>query len=243
MIVDAHTHLGVSWPDEGVRATVADAIGMMDRAGISRAWTSASRLLRGDFRLGNRITDEAVRQYPDRLIGFVIATPLRLGESLAECDAYLSSGRFRGVKVHRSHNAVAYDDARYDAIYAKAAEYGAPVLAHTFSVGEVAQVLSAATRHRDVRFIVGHSGGYGWSDCLGAIAAVGNAYFEVCSSCADVGRIEAFVRAGGAERVLYGSDLPFLEPWHCLAQVYAADISNGEREMILAGNAVRLLGE
>ena len=243
MIVDAHTHVGVTWPDEGVRATVADAIGMMDRAGIARACTSASRLLRGDFRIGNRITEEVVREYPDRLTGFVIATPLRLGESLAECDHYLDGGWFRGIKVHRSHNAVAYDDPRYDAIYAKGAEYRVPVLAHTFSSAEVGQLLAAACRHPDVGFIVGHSGGYGWNDCLGAVAAVSNAYFDVCTSCADVGRIEAFVRAAGAERVLYGSDLPFLEPWHCLAQVYAADISDSEREMILAGNALRLLGE
>lgn len=243
MIVDAHTHVGVTWPDEGVRATVADAIAMMDRSGITRACTSASRLLRGDFHLGNRITGQAIDAYPDRLIGFVVATPVHAGESAAECDHYLGRAGFRGIKVHRSHNAVAYDDGRYDPIYAKGAEYGVPVLAHTFSRGEVCQLLGAAMRHPHVTFIVGHSGGYGWHECLADIAAVPNAVFDVCCSCADAGRIEAFVKAGGAERVVYGSDLPFLEASHCLAQIEAADLGEAEREMILAGNILRLVGE
>lgn len=242
MIVDAHAHVGVTWPDEGVRCSVADAIAMMDRCDIARACTSTSRFLRGDLSLGNEVTAEAVRAYPDRLIGFVIASPRAVAQSLDQCDRYLSGAGFGGIKVHRSHTSLEYNHPAYDAIYAKAAEYGVPVLAHTFSPGEVAQLLDAARQHPAVSFIVGHSGGYAWADCLDAIAAVPNAYFDVCTSCADAGRLEAFVAAAGAERVLFGTDLPFLEPAHCLAQVLATDVSAEEQGLILGGNILRLLG-
>jgi len=242
VIVDAHAHVGVSWPEEGVRATVADAIAMMDRSGVDVACTSASRYLRCDMQAGNRVTLEAVRQHPDRLIGFVILSPRERQASLEEADRYLEAEGFRGIKVHRSHNDVDYDDDRYDAIYAKGQEYGVPVLAHAFSPAEVRQVVSAARRFPAVSFIIGHSGGYAWADCLDTMASVPNTYLDVCASCADIGRVEAFVSAVGAERVLYGTDNPFLEPSHCLAQVCAAEISSSERDLILGGNIIRLLG-
>ncbi len=243
MIVDAHAHLGVSWPEEGVRPTVAEAIGMMDRAGVDRACTSASRYLRCDLAEGNRVTLEAARAFPDRLIGFVILSPRERQLSLAEADRYLGDEGFRGIKVHRSHNEVAYDDPRYDPLYAKGQEYRVPVLAHTFGPAEVKQLVSAACRLPAVSFIVGHSGGYSWADCLEMMASVPNTYLDICASCSDLGRVEAFVDAVGAERVLYGTDNPFLEPSHCLAQVRAAEIGESERELILGGSIIRLLGE
>ncbi len=242
MIVDAHAHVGVTWPDEGVRVTIRQAIDMMDRTGVDRACTSASRLLRSDFRLGNEITLQAVQEFPDRLVGFVIVSPRYLEESAAEADRYLGEVGFRGMKVHRSHTEVHYDDPRYDRLYTKADEYGVPVLAHTFNPTEVQQVVEAARKHPSVPFIVGHTGGYAWADCLEAVAEVPNTYCDLCTSCADIGRVEAFTAAVGAERVLFGTDLPFLEPSHCLSQVYAADIDPAERELIVSGNILRLIG-
>lgn len=243
MIVDAHAHVGVSWPEEGVRPTVADAIAMMDRAGVDLACTSASRYLRCDMREGNRVTRRAVQEFPDRLIGFVILSPREKSTSMSEADRYLGSEGFRGIKVHISHTDVAYDDDRYDAIYAKGQEYKVPVLAHAFNLTEVGQLVNAAHRFPAVSFILGHSGGYAWADCLKTMASVPNTYLDVCASCSDIGRVEAFVSMVGAERVLYGTDNPFLEPSHCLAQVQAADIDRSERDLILGGNIMRLLGE
>jgi predicted TIM-barrel fold metal-dependent hydrolase len=242
LIVDAHAHVGVCWPEEGVRPTVAQAIGMMDRTGVDLACTSASRYLRCDMRGGNQVTLSAVRAFPDRLIGFVILCPRYLQDSLAEADRYLGDEGFRGIKVHQSHNSVPYDDPRYDPLYAKGEEYGVPVLAHAFGPAEVRQVVNAAQRHPGVNFIVGHSGGYAWSDCLSMMASVPNTYLDICASCTDLGRVEAFVGAVGAERVLYGTDNPFLEPSHCLAQVRAAELSEPERELILGTNILRLIG-
>ncbi len=243
VIVDAHAHLGVDWPEEGVRPTVAQAIGMMDRAGVDRACTSASRYLRCDLREGNRVTRDVVRAFPDRLIGFVILSPREKQLSLAEADRYLGGEGFRGIKVHRSHTDVAYDDPRYDPIYAKGQEYKVPVLAHAFVPAEVEQVVNAARRFPAVSFIVGHSGGYSWGDCLDTMASVPNTYLDVCASCSDLGRVEAFVDAVGGSRVVYGTDNPFLEPSHCLAQVRAAELSESDRELILGGNILRLLAE
>jgi len=76
-----------------------------------------------------------------------------------------------------------------------------------------------------------------------AIAAVPNAYFDLCCSCLDAGRVEAFVAAGGAERVLFGTDLPFLHPACDLSQIVHAQIVESDKALILGGNMARILGE
>jgi predicted TIM-barrel fold metal-dependent hydrolase len=46
----------------------------------------------------------------------------------------------------------------------------------------------------------------------------------------------------GAEKVLFGSDYPVMSQARVLAEMRTADISEKERELILGGNARRLLG-
>lgn len=241
-VIDAHAHLGATWPEEHTVATPAEAIAMMDRCGIEKACSSTSRYLRFDFREGNRATREVMREFPDRVLGFCLADPRRSQESLAELGRRLGDEGFVGIKIHSSHTGVPYNDARYNEIYEKAQDYGVPVLAHTFSDVEVNVLLDAAGRFSELPFIVGHSGGYMWPLCLDAVAATPNAYFDVCCSCQDAGRVEAFVAAAGAERVLFGTDLPFLAPACDLSQVVHARLTREEKSLILGGNIRRILG-
>ena len=242
-LVDAHAHIGVVWPDEHIIASVDDSIRLMDLCGIERACSSASRYLRFDFREGNRMTLAAVRAHPDRIIGSVIVDPRRPDESVEELDNYLGREGFRGIKLHISHSRTPYDDPAYQGVYECAERHGVPVLAHTFSRLEVSGLLAAARRFARVAFLVGHSGGYVWADTMGAIAEVPNACFDLCCSCMDAGRVEAFVAAAGAERVIFGTDLPMLHPASVLSQVVNARLSDSEKALILGGNILRLMGE
>jgi len=243
MRVDAHAHVGTTWEELGIEPTLEDAIRMMDACDIDRACTSASRFLRFDFHLGNEVTRKALKLFPDRLIGFCVVNPRYSDESLEELERCLGDYGFRGIKLHRSHTGLPYNHPLYLPVYEKAREYRVPILAHTFSRPEVLELLDAARGHPDVPFIVGHSGGYVWADCLDDIASVENAYFDICCSCSDLGRVESFVSAGGAHRVLFGTDLPFLDPAACASQVSHAAISEEEKELIFSGNILRILGE
>ena len=241
-IIDAHSHVGVTWPDERTEPTPEESIAMLDRSNVKKACTSASRYLKFDYRKGNRLTRSLVERFPDRLIGFCIADPTCPEESAGEIESCLEAPHFAGVKIHISHNGVPYDDPRYLPIFERARDFGAPVLAHAFSRAEVSQFLSVAKAFPEIAFIVGHSGGYAWRDCVSAIASVENAFFDVCCSVADAGRVEAFVEAGGADRVLLGTDIPFLSPAYNISQIYHADLSHEQRALILGGNTRRILG-
>jgi predicted TIM-barrel fold metal-dependent hydrolase len=53
--------------------------------------------------------------------------------------------------------------------------------------------------------------------------------------------LERSVESVGAERVLFGSDLPFLEAAMTMAHVLTARISDAAKEAILRSNFLRLL--
>jgi predicted TIM-barrel fold metal-dependent hydrolase len=240
-VIDCHSHVGEDHSHLHEPAMAEDCVAMMDRCGIERACTSAPFFLEHDFREGNRLIYDVVKRFPSRLIGFCIADPLHARESVQELDRWLGEREFAGVKFHISFNGVAHDDRRYVPIYEKVAEYGVPILAHTFSVSDVQSLLKAAIEFPAVPFLVGHSGGHGWRSTIDAIAAVENAYFDITCSNLDRGRIEAFVKAGGAGRVLFGTDSPLHDPALECSKVLHADLSNDDKQQILGGNVSRLI--
>ena len=64
---------------------------------------------------------------------------------------------------------------------------------------------------------------------------------EVSGSFPTDGFVEMAVREGGANRVIFGSDLPGRSLASQLAKVMGADISDADKELILGGNLRRLV--
>ncbi len=69
-----------------------------------------------------------------------------------------------------------------------------------------------------------------------------NIYLETCSSGADHGTIEYMVEHAGADRVLYGSDMPLMDSRFQVARIVTADMPDQAKRQVLGLNAIRLLG-
>ena len=69
-----------------------------------------------------------------------------------------------------------------------------------------------------------------------------NIYLETCTSLADHGTIERLVDGAGADRVLYGSDMPLMDARMQIGRIATANISNDAKRRILGLNAMELLG-
>ena len=187
----------------------------------------------------------AVRHAPDRVFGFVYLNPKHLAESLKELDRCVRDGPMVGVKLWV---AIRCNDPCLDPLVRRAAELKAPILQHTFfraggnlpGESSPADLADLAGRHPDAAFLCGH-GGADWERGIRAVRAAKNVAIDVCGFDPTAGVVEMAVRELGAERVVYGSDFPGRSYASQLAKVYAADLPEPARRLILGENLRRML--
>jgi predicted TIM-barrel fold metal-dependent hydrolase len=238
-IIDAHAHVTSAWEELGISRDLDDTIRLMDRYAIEVAFSSDSRSLRGDYRAGNDKLLDAMRRYRGRICGYAVANPWDGQAALDEIERCLDAG-MHGIKLHISHTKLDYDHPRVLPFFALAVERGVPVLVHCFDGGR--SIDRVAAQVPEATIIMGHMGGYAWPEAVAVAARHPNLYLEICCSCSEIGIVESAVDAVGAERVLFGTDLPLLDPCSSLYKVYDADISERDKATILGGNMIRLTG-
>ncbi len=82
-------------------------------------------------------------------------------------------------------------------------------------------------------------------EVLEAVAGQADIYMDT-AYCAepwlDRGMMKEIIRKHGADKILFGSDYPWHMPSQEISLIRSLDISEEEKEMILGGNAGRLLG-
>ena len=68
-----------------------------------------------------------------------------------------------------------------------------------------------------------------------------NIILDTTGTVTDSGMVEEAVDGVGPERVVYGSDMPLLDPVSQLAKVRTADIDEESKRLILGQNITRIL--
>ena len=96
-----------------------------------------------------------------------------------------------------------------------------------------------ASRHSEMPLICGHSGG-DWELGFPAVRPHKNVAVEISGSWPTRGMVEMAVRELGAERVIFGSDIPGRSFASQLAKVHGAAISDREKQLIFADNLRRM---
>jgi predicted TIM-barrel fold metal-dependent hydrolase len=153
----------------------------------------------------------------------------------------------RGLKFHSDMQRFNIDDERMMRIYASA-EGRLPIVFHTGDYRydyshprRLARVLDAFPR---LTAAAAHFGGWSIFDLALEYLKDRFCYFDVSSSIPYLGRKRAaeLIHIYGAERFLFGTDFPMWDPRRCLEDFYELDLRDDERELILHGNAERILG-
>ena len=103
------------------------------------------------------------------------------------------------------------------------------------------------TRVPDARVIMAHMGGTpyaqgNWHLAVEVAARHENLYVDTASSIIDNGMLEHAVSHLGAEKILFGTDMPALDPWVQRAKVEGADLTAEAIRLIMGGNVQRILG-
>ena len=245
-IVDAHAHLG---PTGGFYIPTPDAttmVEMMDRLGIAITGISAHLGLVCDYIRGNELTAEAVQRFPQRFFGYVTPNPHYGEEAIRELERGLDELGLQAIKLHPSLHNYAVDAPICEPIWRFAEERKALVLIHTW-VGDArchpGLFGKLAKAYPHVRFLLGHSGGpiEGKQEAIAVAQEHENIYLEICTSLLFGSEVEEMVSKVGAERVVFGTDVPWLDPRFVLGKLAYSNLSDEQLRLILSENIRRLL--
>jgi len=249
VIIDIHVHPP---HQEGGRRPLETMIAVARRSGIDRLCLLGCVGEDGydptpqQIRDCNTETMAQVRERPDVLSGFCYLNPSNDGAfTQDEIERTTVAGPLRGIKLWVAVNC---RDARLDPIMARAEALGVPVLhhcwyktvGHAYNESNPADIAHLAARFPKTRIIMAHLTGCG---CRGVadIKAHPNVSVETSGSQPEHGMVEWAVAQLGAERVLFGSDATGRDFSCQLGRVLGADLTARQRDLILGGNARRLL--
>lgn len=244
-IIDAHQHLGPS-PNFHIRQN--DAAGMiaeMDRLGIRQGWMSAHASIYGHPEIGNEDVAETVRAYPGRFLGYVVADPNYPEDVALELERRMAQPEFKMIKLHPSLMGYPIDGPNNAPIWEIACEYNCPVLTHAWPADTLCgprNLRRVMENHPGVHLIFGHALFHTVFEEAARLARdYENIVLDIATSNHCYGMIEYAVKTAGAERITFGSDMPFISAAGAVGKVLYARISDDDKAKILSGNAQRLL--
>ena len=237
---------------------VRDFIAAMDAEGVDRAvvfgfpWRQAEI-----FRRHNDYIMEAVAAHPDRLIGlacFEAVHPEAAAETLRCLD-----GGLRGVgELAFYENGITPESIeRLAPAMDICREHGVPVMLHTNEpVGHnypgkapntLRQIYDLVRNFPENQIILAHWGGGIFFYALlkkEVKDALKNVYYDTAATpyLYDPAIWRTACEIVGADRILFGTDYPLLDPYRYLKEIETAGVSALERKRILGANAAALWG-
>lgn len=247
-IIDAHTHIV-----DGSHYTVShcpiinsdehNLIRKMDLLGIDKIMISSWEGLATSGISANETDLHAKEKYEDRIEVYAMCNPHYQKDLDAVVDIYHEKFRFIGLKPYYSFN-------QYDLLgdkYDKWFEYGNKnkliMLVHSGLQGIAEKVDVLSQKYPDMAFLLAHSGSSYWAarENIAVAKKRDNVFLEITYTSLTNGIIEYMVEEVGADKVIFGTDMPMRDPAPQLAWVCYARISMEDKKKILAGNISKLI--
>jgi predicted TIM-barrel fold metal-dependent hydrolase len=248
VVIDGHTHF--AGPGKGFPPnTVEDLLAIMDGNGIDSIITCAPYSSIGKERTyddANRFLVESMSKAPERIIGFLRVNPHLQEHALKSIKDGVKNHGFKGVKVHPRNEAFAINSEELAFPIAElASKLNVPILIHTgepdtYGFAQPTLVGDLADSFPDLTLIIGHMGKRLYEDAICVARWFENIILETSfRSHRDIARA---VKRVGANRVVYGSDMPFGVPEIEMMKVRLADITPEEKGLVLGDSMARVLG-
>lgn len=256
MIVDVNAYLG-AYAFRRLRHNRAEGLlALMDAKGINRAWvSSAAAITYRNVQPANEELAEDVRKYRDRLMPFAVINPFYAGwrDDLKECTDGFG---MKGLRLYpKWHNYSLADRCCLDLID-EATARGLPITIpirvedyrqHSWladvpdvKLEEIEPLIKARPASR---FVLLNGAGYTGS-ALGRKdnGLPSNYWIEISRlSAVMANEIAQLMQNLGADRILFGTGMPFNAPDPALVKIDVLRTSASAKERILSQNAAALL--
>lgn len=260
-IVDVHTH---AFPDgladralealtdeekdcvPVIGGTVGDLIESMDKAEIEASVVANIATKPKQLR---SILDWSKLIQSDRIIPFISLHP-DSEENEIILDEATEAG-IKGVKIHNLYQGFAIDDPRMIPLYEAVAERNLILLFHAGKDPAYEECESASPErilrvHKKIprlRIVAAHFGGWRvWNEVQDVLAGQ-DIYFDISSTLGDIeeDRWTRILEIHSPERVLFGTDSPWLNQKDYLDRFQALPLPDITKDKILSRNAFHLL--
>ena len=263
MIIDFHTHF---YPEKiveramatarekaglepALNGTKADLIRSMQSAGIDH---SVGLPLVTQVQPGRGISLNSWAKEnsvdPIIMLGSVHPKDDEFGQTLE----YVKQAGFPGVKVHPEYQAFSFDELELDKVWRMVADLELFLITHAGEDAgfeppfhsDPASLRRMHDRHKNLQMVCAHGGSWKmWEDVKIYLAGAENIYFDLAFVGESMPQAEyrKLVDVLGVENCLFGTDSPWCDQAHALELLHDLKLGNYAEEMILAGNAVKLL--
>jgi predicted TIM-barrel fold metal-dependent hydrolase len=247
LVIDPHTHM-VDREHQAVSITPmynSDEdciIKKMDLLGIDRIITSPWEGIMTS-KGGNETTLKAHQKYGSRIEGYVTYNPNYPEDLDKAIEVFHEKQRFIGIKPYHPRHQISLLDERYDRWFEYGNQHNLIMLVHVETPEIPLRIDELAQKYPNMSFLLAHTGqSYDIARCNIAVAKERpNVYLEITYTALTYGIIEYMVREVGAEKVIYGSDIPMRDAAAQLAWVCYARITEEEKRKIIGGNIQKLM--
>ncbi|SIO43919.1 hypothetical protein SAMN05444166_4732 [Singulisphaera sp. GP187] len=247
-VIDCHGHLAhrsrPTWEQEDQALLEA-----ADRLGIDQLCCSLLTPKRpappDRFQECNRWTLDAMKRFPERILGYCFVNPGHKNEALEDIKRCVGEG-FVGIKMYNDFFAT---DPVVFPIVERAIELGVPILHHAGHlhyflndqphISDGGHFAELARRYPEAKLICAHAcGGGDWEWTIKALRHAPTVYLDTSGSVTDDGVVEFAVKTLGADRLLFGCDMSMTAG---VGRIRGADLDAATKEQILGGNMEAIL--
>ncbi len=254
MVFDCHSYMGHQpmWPIMGLPATFTGSewVAYMEEAGIDRMVCAPPFSGNTDFFAADheRIA-QSVKDFPGKVFGYVRVNPNRGQQAADDLLYWVRTRGLHAVKFNVSdHPSYRIDDRKLMGTVLDAVqELDIPVMVHT---GEAYGITCAPSLVADiasdfpkVTFFMAHMGTPNfWEEVIPYCKRTPNLMCDT-TGVFRPNLIQELVNAIGPERVMFGSNAPYMPPQLGVITVrqYCRLLSGRDKDLILGGNIARLL--
>lgn len=193
-------------------------------------------------------------KYPD-FIPFISVSPTMKGRTMIEELEHKYKWGMNGLKIHPVAQGFAPDDERMWPVYEWLIKHDLPITAHSginvdgkSKFGESERWVPVLEEFNDLKLILAHMGGGSWDKTVEIADKFPQVMFDTAISISYIDSPTTLndeesadmIRTIGSDRILFGSDYPWINPAKDIEHIRSLDISDNDKRLILGENARRL---
>jgi len=193
-------------------------------------------------------------KYP-MFIPFISVSPTMNGRTPLEELEHKYKWGMKGLKIHPVAQGFSPDDERMFPVYEWLIKHDLPITAHSginidekSHFGEPKRWIPVLEEFGDLKLILAHLGNGFWDQTIEIADEFPNAMFDTAIAISyidspttlDDEEAKDLIRTIGSERILFGSDYPWVNPKKDIERIRSLKISNNDKKLILGENAAKL---